>query len=64
MTVMIESIGPNGRTATFISPDGELDAIYIQREESRAFARGLKAGDLVQLTVAQAVALVVEPLSE
>lgn len=64
MTVMIESIGPDGRTATFVTADGALEAIYVQRAESRAFARSLKAGDLVQLTFARAVAILVEPLGE
>jgi len=62
MVVMIESIGPQGRTATFITPDGALQAIYVQRPQSRAFAGTLKAGDLVQLTRAETLALVVEPL--
>jgi hypothetical protein len=62
MIVLIESIGPDGRTATFITPDGALQAIYVQREEGRAFARSLEAGDLVELTVAETVALTVEPI--
>ena len=64
MVVMIESIGPDGRTATFITSDGGLQAIYVQREESRAFASSLQAGDLVQLTRAESLALVVEPMGE
>lgn len=64
MIVLIESIGPDGRTATFITPEGDLQAIYVEREQGRAFARSLSAGDLVQLTVGEAVALVVEPIGE
>jgi hypothetical protein len=64
MIVAIESIGPNGRSATFITPEGSLQAIFVEREEARAFARSLEAGDLVQLTVAEAVAVIVEPLGE
>jgi hypothetical protein len=64
MLVLIESVGPEGRTATFITPDGGLQAIYVQREEGRAFARSLSAGDLVELTVGEAVAVVVEPIGE
>ncbi len=64
MVVMIESIGPDGRTATFITPDGYLEAIFVRREQSRAFARMLEAGDLVQLTRADSLALVVEPLGQ
>jgi hypothetical protein len=62
MVVMIESIGPDGRTATFITPDGFLEAIFVRREQSRAFASKLAPGDLVQLTRAETLALVVEPL--
>jgi hypothetical protein len=64
MVVTIESIGPDGRTATFITSDGGLQAIYVQREESRAFANSLQAGDLVQLTRAESLVLVVEPMGE
>lgn len=64
MIVAIESIGPDGRSATFITPEGALQAIFVRREESRAFARSLEAGDLVQLTIAEAFALLVEPLGE
>jgi hypothetical protein len=64
MIVLIESIGPEGRTATFITPDGDLQAIYVQRQEARAFARSLAAGDLVELTVGEAAAITVEPIGE
>lgn len=60
--VLVESIGPGGRTATFFTPDGALQAIVVRREEGRAFARELVPGDLVQLTVAEAVALYAEPI--
>jgi hypothetical protein len=63
MVVLIESIGPGGRTATFITPEGSLQAIVVRHEEARAFARELAAGDLVQLTVAEAVAIFVEPIA-
>jgi hypothetical protein len=64
MVVLIESIGPDGRSATFITPDGALHSIFVIREESREFARSLEAGDLVELTFADAIALVVEPLDD
>jgi hypothetical protein len=60
--VLVESIGPDGRTATFFTPDGALQAIVVEREEGRAFARALVPGDLVQLTVAEAVAIYVEAI--
>lgn len=62
MVVLVESIGPDGRTATFFTPDGALQAIVVQREEGRAFARTLAPGDLVRLTVAEAVAIFVESI--
>jgi hypothetical protein len=64
MIVTIESIGPDGRTATFITPDGEIQAIFVQREEARSFASSLSTGDLVQLTHAEALAILVEPLGD
>ena len=64
MTVTIESIGPEGRSATFRGPDGQLQAIDVRREEGREFARGLNPGDVVQMTYAEALAIMVEPLEE
>ena len=62
--VTIESIGPEGRSATFRGPDGQLQAIDVQTEEGREFSRGLNSGDVVQLTFAEALAIMVEPLEE
>jgi len=62
--VTIESIGPDGRSATFRGPDGRLQAIDVQTEEGREFSRGLNTGDVVQLTYAEALAIMVEPLEE
>jgi hypothetical protein len=62
--VTIESIGPEGRSATFRGPDGRLEAIDVQTEEGREFSRGLNTGDVVQLTFAEALAIMVEPLEE
>ena len=64
MMVTIESIGPEGRSATFRGPDGQLQAIDVQRPEGREFSRGLNPGDVVQLTFAEALAIMVEPLEE
>ena len=52
ISVTIESIGPEGRSATFRGPDGRLEAIDVRREEGREFARGLNPGDVVQITYA------------
>ncbi len=64
MTVTIESIGPDGRSATFRGPDGQLQAIDVRREEGREFARGLNPGDVVQMTFAEALAIMIEPSEE
>ena len=62
--VTIESIGPDGRSATFRGPDGLLQAIDVQTEEGREFSRGLNTGDVVQMTFAEALAIMVEPVEE
>ncbi len=62
MLVKIESVGPDGLTVTFSEPDGQLQAIYVRREESQAFVRSLRPGDIVELTFAQALAITVEPM--
>ena len=62
MSVKIESVGPDGLTVTFSGPDGQLTAIYVLREESQAFVRSLRPGDIVELTFAEALAITVEPM--
>ena len=62
MLVKIESVGPDGLTVTFSGPDGQLQAIYVRREESQAFVRSLRPGDIVELTLAEALAIIVEPM--
>ncbi len=62
MSVKIESVGPDGLTVTFSGPDGRLTAIYVLREESQAFVRSLRPGNIVELTFAEALAIMVEPM--
>ncbi len=64
MTVKVESVGPDGATITYSEPDGRLQAIYVRREESRAFARSLRPGDIVEMTFAEALVIAVEQLGE
>ncbi len=64
MTVRVESVGPDGGTVTYSRPDGQLQAIYVRREESQAFVRSLRPGDIVELTYAEALAITVEELGE
>ncbi len=63
-TVRIESVGPDGETVTFTGPAGRLEAIKIRRDEARTFARGLRPGDIVEITYSEALAIQVEPMSE
>jgi hypothetical protein len=60
--VRIESVGPNGRSVTYVAPDGELEAIDLQREEAQAFVRSLRPGDIVELTYVEAFAITVDPI--
>ncbi|MGI9258215.1 MAG: hypothetical protein ACR2QQ_05225 [Gammaproteobacteria bacterium] len=64
MTVRVESVSPDGTTATYTQPDGSLQAINIQSEEAQAFARSLRPGEIVRLTQAEALAIVVEELGD
>ena len=59
-TVEVISVGEDGATITFRGPAGELRSIDVKREKSRAFVRKLRAGDLVDLTYAEAIAVEVE----
>jgi hypothetical protein len=61
MSVRIESIGENGDTVTFTDAGGEIHAIRVRFEESKEFARGLNPGDIVEITSAQAFAILIEP---
>lgn len=60
--VRIESVGPNGRSVTYVAPDGELEAIELQREEAQAFVRSLRPGDIVELTYVESLAITVDPI--
>ncbi len=64
VTVRIESVGPDGETVTFTGPAGRLEAIKIRRDEARTFARGLRPGDIVEITYTEALAIQVEAMGE
>ncbi len=61
-TVRIESVDPVNYVVTFTPPNGGLRAVTVQRPEGREFMKGLKAGDQVQITWTEAVAISVEKL--
>ncbi len=60
--VRVESIDLAHDIVAFSLASGELVARRLQTEEGRAFAHGLKVGDLVQLDYAESVAIAVEEL--
>jgi len=60
-TVVIESVDPKTHTVTFKGQDGLTRAIPVVTQEGRAFASRLRAGDRVDVTYEEAVAISVEP---
>jgi len=62
VVVKIESIDLEHDVVTFSTAAGELIAHRIATPEGRAFVRGLKLGDMVELRYSEALALTVEAL--
>ena len=60
-TVSIDSVDPKTHTVTFHGQDGMPRAIPVLTAEGRAFASKLRAGDRVEVTYEEAVAISVEP---
>lgn len=59
-TVEILSVADDGTSVSFRDTEGRLNSINVQNEEVQAFARKLKAGDLVDVRYTEAVAIGVE----
>jgi hypothetical protein len=59
-TVRIESVDNENHVVVFTSPNGRMQAANVTRAEGRAFLRGLKKGDRVEITYSEAAALRVE----
>ena len=59
-TVEILSVESDGKAVSFRDAAGLLQSIDVVREEGRAFARKLKAGDLVDIQYTEAIAIAVE----
>jgi len=59
-TVRIESVDKEHSIVTFTPPEGGLRSVRAVRPEGQAFVRGLKVGDLVRITYAEALAVSVE----
>jgi hypothetical protein len=60
MTVRIESVDLEQHLVTFTDPAGELRVIRAQRDEGKAFIRGLQHGDRVELIYTESVMLSVD----
>lgn len=60
-TVKIDSVDTSFNTVTFRRDDGLVRTVGIQDPEARKFIKGLKPGDLVLVTYAEAVAVSVRP---
>lgn len=59
MVVEFISYDPASSIATFVTPDGVVQTAAV-RPEMRDFAAGLESGDLVDLTMTEAVAVAIE----
>jgi hypothetical protein len=60
-TVTIEGVDDTRNTVTFRRHDGLVSTLAVQRAESRRFIRELQAGDEVEVTYTEAVAIAVNP---
>lgn len=60
-TVTIVSVDNSAHTVTFKGDDGLVRTVAVEREDGRAFASRLRAGDRVVMTYAEAIAISVEP---
>jgi len=60
-TVTIDSVDLKNNIVTFTGPQGNVNVVAVQRPQMREFLKTLKAGDKVDLTFTEAVAVSVEP---
>lgn len=59
-TVEIVSVSEDGSSVSVRDEAGRLQTMKVEREQGRAFARGLKRGDMVVLEYTEAVAIDLE----
>ena len=59
-TVEILSVAKDGTSVSFRDSEGRIQSISVVRDDGQAFARKLKAGDLVDLSYSEAVAISVD----
>lgn len=60
-TVTIDSVDLKNNIVTFTGAQGNVNIVAVQRPQMREFIKTLKAGDKVDLTYTEAVAVSVEP---
>ncbi len=60
-TVTIDAVDLKNNIVTFTGPQGNVNVVAVQRPQMREFLKTLKAGDKVDLTFTEAVAVSVEP---
>lgn len=60
-TVTIDAVDLKNNIVTFTGPQGNVNIVAVQRPQMREFLKTLKAGDKVDLTYTEAVAVSVEP---
>lgn len=61
VTVTIDSVDLKNNIVTFTGPQGNVNIVAVQRPQMREFIKTLKAGDKVDVTYTEAVAVSVEP---
>jgi len=60
VAVTVKSVDKSQHLVVFTGPEGELHAVEAERDEGRRFVAGLKPGDRVELSYAEALAISVE----
>ena len=63
-TVTIDAVDLKNNIVTFTGPQGNVNIVAVQRPQMREFIKTLKAGDKVDVTYTEAVAVSVEPAAK
>jgi len=60
ITVVVKSVDIDQHVVTFTDPGGVLHAVEAERDEGKAFVKGLKPGDRVELNYEEVLVMAVE----
>ena len=60
MTVVVKSVDRDQHIVTFTDPSGVLRVVEAERDEGKAFVKGLKAGDRVELIYEEVLVMAVK----